>query len=134
MITAILPQAASGGTSSTSGSGLPTSQGLDNMFLQLLIAQLENQDPESPADGTEFVTQLAQFSQLEQATQMVSDLDQIETLLAAQSSASAGNSAGSTTPPATTTPPAAPATPATSTAPATATSIQPSAAPAPNVP
>lgn len=31
-------------------------------FLQLLITQLENQNPLQPQDGTEFVAQLAQFS------------------------------------------------------------------------
>lgn len=35
-------------------------------FLQLLVAQIKNQDPLNPADGVEFLTQLAQFSQLEQ--------------------------------------------------------------------
>jgi flagellar basal-body rod modification protein FlgD len=35
-------------------------------FLNLLVAQIRNQDPLNPADGTQFVTQLAQFSELEQ--------------------------------------------------------------------
>lgn len=35
-------------------------------FLQLLVAQIKNQDPLNPADGTQFLTQLAQFSELEQ--------------------------------------------------------------------
>jgi flagellar basal-body rod modification protein FlgD len=35
-------------------------------FLQLLVAQLKNQDPLNPADGVEFLAQLAQFSALEQ--------------------------------------------------------------------
>jgi len=48
-----------------------------SVFLQLLVAQLKNQDPESPADGTQFVTQLAQFTTLEQTTQSRSDLDQM---------------------------------------------------------
>ena len=36
------------------------------MFLQLLVAQLQNQDPTNPVDGTTFVTQLAQMQQVEQ--------------------------------------------------------------------
>ena len=51
------------------------------VFLQLLVEQLKNQDPTSPADPTQFVTQLAQFSQLEQTTQQTSDLDSIVKLL-----------------------------------------------------
>ena len=35
-------------------------------FLMLLVAQLQNQDPLSPDDPTEFTAQLAQFSSLEQ--------------------------------------------------------------------
>ncbi len=35
-------------------------------FLAMLVAQLENQDPLNPMDGTDFSAQLAQFSQLEQ--------------------------------------------------------------------
>ena len=37
-------------------------------FLQLLVAQLRNQDPTSPQDGHEFAAQLAQFSSVEQLT------------------------------------------------------------------
>ncbi len=48
-------------------------------FLQLLVAQLKNQNPLSPTDGTQFVTQLAQFSSLEQSTQMRDDLAAIRT-------------------------------------------------------
>jgi flagellar basal-body rod modification protein FlgD len=36
-------------------------------FLKLLVAQLTNQDPTQPMQGTEFVTQLSQFSMVEQA-------------------------------------------------------------------
>ena len=52
-----------------------------NTFLQLLVAQIKNQDPTQPADGTTFLTQLAQFSQLEQLISIRQEL----------SSASAGN-------------------------------------------
>ncbi|MCP3979366.1 MAG: hypothetical protein GY716_08560 [bacterium] len=43
----------------------PRTLGRDD-FLQLLIAQLENQDPMQPAKDTEFVAQLSTFSSLEQ--------------------------------------------------------------------
>ena len=55
-----------------------------NVFLQLLVAQLRHQDPENPADGTQFVTQLAQFSELSNSTQMAADIATIKTELAAK--------------------------------------------------
>jgi len=38
----------------------------EQTFLKLLVAQIQNQDPMSPSDSMQFVTQLAQFSSLEQ--------------------------------------------------------------------
>lgn len=65
----ILPQAASsGGTTPTTGNALPTSQGLNDMFMQLLMAQLKNQSPLNPMDPAQFVGQLAQFSELSVVT------------------------------------------------------------------
>lgn len=49
-------------------------QGGDEMdkdaFLKLMIAQLQNQNPLEPMDGTEYAAQLAQFSSLEQLTNL----------------------------------------------------------------
>lgn len=45
---------------------------LENEFLSLMVAQIQNQDPLNPADGTEYVSQLAQFSQVESSENMVS--------------------------------------------------------------
>jgi len=58
-------------TSSSSSSSAPTEQ----MFLQLLVAQLQNQDPLNPTDSTQFVSQLAQFSELEQVMGIRSDIE-----------------------------------------------------------
>ena len=44
-----------------------TSLGKDD-FLKLLIAQMKNQDPQSPADSSQMAAQLAQFSSVEQLT------------------------------------------------------------------
>ncbi len=49
----------------------------ESTFLTLLVSQLKNQNPDSPMDGTTFVTQLAQFSDLEQNLAMRQDLDSI---------------------------------------------------------
>ena len=76
-----------GGSSPASSSGTPAAT--QNMFLQLLVAQLKNQDPSNPMDGTTFVTQLAQMQQLEQSVNSNQDLAAIrqdmDTIVANQS-------------------------------------------------
>lgn len=39
-----------------------------NGFLKLMVAQLQAQNPLEPSNGTEYISELAQFSQLEQTT------------------------------------------------------------------
>ncbi|MCL4684049.1 hypothetical protein KJ059_04760 [Myxococcota bacterium] len=54
-----------------------TSPGRDE-FLQMLLAQLENQDPLNPQDATEFTAQLATFSMLEQLVQISAGIGRLE--------------------------------------------------------
>ena len=81
------PAASSTSSSSSSPSSDSGTQGAvdalanPDTFLQLLVAQLKYQDPDSPADGTAFVTQLATFSGVEEQTQMRTDLDSINQIL-----------------------------------------------------
>ena len=65
------------GAALSSATGSSSSQLVsEQAFLQLLITQLQNQDPLSPADPTQFVSQLAQFSSLEQMSQLNASVTQ----------------------------------------------------------
>ncbi|MBB3964645.1 MULTISPECIES: flagellar hook assembly protein FlgD [Rhizobium] len=68
-------------TTTTSSAQKKASLNYDN-FLQLLIAQLKNQDPTSPVDASQQMAQLASFSQVEQTIQTNTKLD---TLLSSSS-------------------------------------------------
>ena len=60
----------------SSASTAPTGPSVDyNSFLQLLVAELKNQDPTKPTDATEYVSQLASFSTVEQQIVTNSKLD-----------------------------------------------------------
>jgi len=65
------------GNSSQSSTAAADPLANESTFLTLLVSQLKNQNPASPMDGTTFVTQLAQFSDLEQNLAMRQDLDSI---------------------------------------------------------
>jgi flagellar basal-body rod modification protein FlgD len=49
-----------------------------SQFLKLLVAQLKGQNPLDPKDGTEFVSQLAQFSSLEELINIRTSLESIQ--------------------------------------------------------
>src|SRR4051794_35489513 len=48
-------------------------------FLRLLIAEMQHQDPTSPGDPTQYMAQLASFSNVEQAVQTNAKLDALLT-------------------------------------------------------
>ncbi|MEL6065069.1 MULTISPECIES: flagellar hook assembly protein FlgD [unclassified Methylobacterium] len=69
-----------------------TTLNYDN-FLNLLLAQMKNQNPTDPIKSTEYMSQLATFSQVEQSVNMNSKLD---ALLASSTMSEAGNLVGRT--------------------------------------
>jgi flagellar basal-body rod modification protein FlgD len=85
--------ASNNSSNDSSTSSLPNQQISESTFLQLLVAQLQNQDPLQPMDGMQFVTQLAQFSQLESVYGIQSDTDK----LVADASASSSSTTSATT-------------------------------------
>ena len=70
-------------TGVTSDSTAPAGQLLatKDSFLKLLVAQIKNQNPLNPSDGVEFLTQLAQFTDLEQTVGIRSELESIRKIL-----------------------------------------------------
>jgi flagellar basal-body rod modification protein FlgD len=54
----------------------------ENAFMQLLVTQLQHQDPTQPQDSSEFVAQLAQFTSLEKLTSIDTSLATIKQAIA----------------------------------------------------
>ena len=79
----------SGAASPASTAATPAPTVNYNQFLQLLVAELQHQDPTSPTDPTQYMSQLASFSTVEQQVQTNSTLD---ALLSAQASTMIGKS------------------------------------------
>ena len=75
--------AASTGSASSSNSAVSAATiGEDfDTFLQLLTAQIRNQDPLAPMDSTQFVEQLATFSSLEQQVETNKTLESIASMI-----------------------------------------------------
>ncbi|HEY3380312.1 MAG TPA: flagellar hook capping FlgD N-terminal domain-containing protein [Vicinamibacterales bacterium] len=90
----------SGVGAATTGATTPALKRTDGLgrdaFLNLLVTQLQHQDPSKPMDDSQFITQLATFSSLEQLSQISSQVSAIGQLLVAQSltSSSTASSTG----------------------------------------
>ncbi len=68
-------------------------------FLQLLVAQLKNQDPLNPVDNQNFLAQLATFSSLEQLIAINAGITKLADAVApADAAADAGGTATNTQP------------------------------------
>lgn len=65
-------------------------------FMQLLLAQLNNQDPLNPLDNEAFVAQLAQFSTVSGITEISSGIKSLNTLFSANSAAAQAQWVGRT--------------------------------------
>ena len=81
-------------TSATAGSSTNATDAFGLSFeslLKIVLTQLTYQDPLKPMDNFQFVSQLAQFSQIQQ-TQSMSD--SLKTLVSAQSTAQAASLLG----------------------------------------
>ena len=50
----------------------------EDMFLQLLVAEMKYQDPMQPTSNTEWISQYATFTQIEQSTAMQGSMKQME--------------------------------------------------------
>jgi len=88
-----LQQASSGkaGNANTGGSSL----GKDS-FLQLLVTQMQNQNPLDPQDNSQFVAQLAQFSSLETMQNLSTSVDAIGGMYQASQALQASSLVGQT--------------------------------------
>jgi flagellar basal-body rod modification protein FlgD len=82
-----------GKSSSPTGSTTATSSVDYNTFLQLLVAEMKNQDPTNPMDTSQYMSQFAQLSTVEQAMQTNTKLD---SLLSSQSLSQADGLIGKT--------------------------------------
>src|SRR5574344_3126344 len=74
--------AASSATSTSTSTSTSSSTALNkDAFLQLLVTQMQYQDPLDPQDNSQYLSQLAQFSSLEQMTNVASALTGVSTLV-----------------------------------------------------
>ncbi len=95
---AISSQTEAGTNPAASSASTGTSAlGNEQIFLQLLVAQIKNQDPMNPTDSTTFMSQLAQFSDLEQLISLNTSVGSIGAVLGAQTTVTPTAGTGSTT-------------------------------------
>ena len=102
------PPTATGGTSGTTPTGGSTSSGSSTAnggsassvtlggtdFLTLLLAQLQNQDPTSPVDSNEFLSQLASLSEVQGINQLNNSFSTLSSTLSSNQALQASSLLG----------------------------------------
>lgn len=79
--TPVTPGASTYTSGSTSASSNDAMTG--QMFLQLLVKQLQEQDPSSPMDSNQMISQMSQLSSMEQLTTLNSSITSLTTTMTA---------------------------------------------------
>jgi flagellar basal-body rod modification protein FlgD len=82
MIPSATEATAAASSSSTSSTALPSNPNGtlgDDTFLQLMVTQLQDQDPLNPTDTSSYLSELAQFTSLEQETNTATSTQQTAT-------------------------------------------------------
>ena len=86
-MSAIGPTGDAGQTTAGAASGISRALNSDGLgrdaFLQLLVTQLQHQDPTQPKEDGEFLQQLATFSSLEKLTEISASINVLGELLLA---------------------------------------------------
>ena len=90
LLNAVNGTKSSDGSSSTSASASPNSpSSLQQTFLQLLVTQLQNQDPTNPMDSSQMTSQLAQINTVTGISQLNTTLTSLASQLSAGQNAQA---------------------------------------------
>lgn len=83
------------GTAGTTGTAAtPKADALANkeVFLQLLVAQIKNQNPMNPADSMQYITQLSQFTGVEQLVEIKNSMKSLNDKFTAATSTTTSGS------------------------------------------
>jgi len=92
--------ATTGTGSSVSSTSSTSSSSLQTMFLNLLVTELQNQDPTQPVDPTQMVGQMISLNQLDQLISMNQTLSSLAGPTASSSAPQTGTPAGGSSTPA----------------------------------
>jgi len=75
------PSTTAGSTTSSSSASSSTSSLSQNDFLQLLMTQLQNQDPLNPTDTNEMITEMCQLTSTQAITNMETDISNLSSAM-----------------------------------------------------